>query len=142
MILLKPSIAELEKKLKKRNITPSYQRLKILEYLTQNHSHPTVDQIFASLHKEIPTLSKTTVYNTLKKLIDEQMIRVITIGGKETRYDINTADHGHFKCEKCGMIFDFNINMNSLEAKGLYNFKISDKNVYFKGICLRCLSNK
>ncbi len=47
-------------------IKPSYQRIKIYEYIFNNNIHPTVDNIYKKLLKEIPTLSKTTVYNTLK----------------------------------------------------------------------------
>ena len=137
--LVKQSISDLEKKLKDKNIYLSYQRLKILEFLDKNHCHPTVEQVYSPLHREIPTLSKTTVYNTLKKLIEEDLVRVITIEGNETRYDINTEDHGHFKCENCKAIFDFNVNMNTLLVKGLEDFKISNKNVYFKGFCPNCL---
>ncbi len=132
---------DLEKELKNRNINLSYQRLKILEYLNQNHCHPTVDQIYKGLHEIIPTLSKTTVYNTLKKLVEEDLVRVINIEDNETRYDINTENHGHFKCENCGIIFDFSINMDSLVCVELEDFRVFDKNVYFKGICPQCLSN-
>lgn len=139
MILLKPSFDDLEKALKSKNINLSYQRLKVLEYLHNNRCHPTVDQIFAYLHKSIFTLSKTTVYNTLKTLTDAGMVRVITIEDNETRYDIEVEDHGHFKCESCRTIYNFSIDINSLTSKELNNFKINDKNVYFKGICPRCL---
>lgn len=132
---------DLEKELKNRNINLSYQRLKILEYLNQNHCHPTVDQIYKGLHEIIPTLSKTTVYNTLKKLVEEDLVRVINIEDNETRYDINTENHGHFKCDNCGTIFDFSINMDSLVCVELEDFRVFDKNVYFKGICPQCLSN-
>lgn len=141
MILLRPSMKDLEKELKNRNINLSYQRLKILEYLNQNHCHPTVDQIYKGLHEIIPTLSKTTVYNTLKKLVEEDLVRVINIEDNETRYDINTENHGHFKCDNCGTIFDFSINMDSLVCVELEDFRVFDKNVYFKGICPQCLSN-
>lgn len=131
----------LQNELKKKNINLSYQRLKVLEYLTQNQCHPTVEQIYTDLEKEISTLSKTTVYNTLKKMVSEGLVRVITIEDNETRYDINTHDHGHFKCEICKNIFDFDINMDLVSTKGLERFKILDRNVYFKGICPGCLSN-
>ncbi|MGI6420622.1 MAG: Fur family transcriptional regulator [Syntrophomonadaceae bacterium] len=130
---------DLKEKLKKKNINLSYQRLKVLEYLTQVRTHPTVDQIFTDLQKDISTLSKTTVYNTLRVLVQAGLVRVITIEDNETRYDIDVRDHGHFKCESCGKIYDFNIDMNSLIVKDLNNFKIDDKNVYFKGICPQCL---
>jgi hypothetical protein len=65
---MKPIFEDIKQELKKKNINLSHQRLKVLEYLTQNRSHPTVDQIFTDLQKEMPTLSKTTVYNTLRML--------------------------------------------------------------------------
>ena len=46
-------------------IKPSLQRLAVMKYLMQYHTHPTVDEIYAALHSSIPTLSKTTIYNTL-----------------------------------------------------------------------------
>ncbi len=115
--------------------------MRILEYLTQNRCHPNAEQIFTALHKDIPTLSKTTIYNTLRVLVEAGLVRIITIEDNEVRYDINTDDHGHFKCESCGKIYDFNIDMSSLVSEDLVDFKINDKNVYFKGICPGCKIN-
>ena len=134
------SFEDLQKELKNRNINLSYQRLKILQYLTNSQIHPTVDQIFTDLHKDIPTLSKTTVYNTIKLLVQSDLAKVLTIEDNETRYDINIENHGHFKCESCGEIYDFTIDLDSIANKELKNFKINDKKVYFKGICPRCLN--
>ncbi len=44
--------------LKSNNIKPSYQRIKIYEYLMGTTAHPTVDTIYRALLPEIPTLSK------------------------------------------------------------------------------------
>ncbi|MGI6492637.1 MAG: Fur family transcriptional regulator [Pelotomaculum sp.] len=138
---MKPSFEEIKEELKLRNVHLSYQRLKILEYLTQNCCHPTVEQIFTGLQKSIPTLSKTTVYNTLRVLVESGLVRVITIEDNETRYDIEADNHGHFKCESCGTIYDFRLDVEALTSRDLHNFQIHDKNVYFKGICPGCLSN-
>ena len=138
---MKPLFEDLKQELKMKNISLSHQRLKVLEYLTQNQCHPTVDQIYTDLHKDIPTLSKTTVYNTLRVLVEAGLVRVITIEDHEARYDIEVENHGHFKCQTCGTIHDFCINMDRLRPGDLHNFQINDKNVYFKGICPRCLEN-
>jgi len=135
------SFEDLKQELKIKNINLSYQRLKVLEYLSQNQCHPTVEQIYTDIQNDIPTLSKTTVYNTLRILVDAGIVRVITIEDNETRYDIEVEDHGHFKCESCGTIFDFHIDIDSLTTRDLNKFKINNKNVYFNGICPRCLSN-
>ena len=128
--------------LKKQNIRLSPRRLKVLEYLCQNLNHPTVDQIYIVLRRSMPSLSKTTVYNTLHILLEAGLVRVINIEDNETRYDIVTKNHGHFKCEECGEIFNFKINPDSLAAEGLSGFKVIDKNVYFKGVCPKCLLDK
>ena len=134
-------LKDLSAELKNRKIHPSYQRIKVLEYLNKNQCHPTVDQIFKDLKSEIPTLSKSTIYNTLNLFLKSRLIREINIEDNEIRYDIITKNHGHFKCENCGKIFNFSIDFNSFKTKELSGFKITDKNLYFKGICPNCLSN-
>ena len=44
--------------------------------------HPTVDEIYQALVDHIPTLSKTTVYNTLRLLMEHGVVRMLTIDGK------------------------------------------------------------
>jgi len=53
-------------------VRPSPQRVAVMEYLMTHHTHPTVDAIYAALSGTMPTLSRTTVYNTLKLLVDEK----------------------------------------------------------------------
>jgi Fur family peroxide stress response transcriptional regulator len=134
-------LKDLSAELKNRKIHPSYQRIKVLEYFNKNQCHPTVDQIFKDLKSEIPTLSKSTIYNTLNLFLKSRLIREINIEDNEIRYDIITKNHGHFKCENCGKIFNFSIDFNSFKTEELSGFKITDKNLYFKGICPNCLSN-
>ena len=126
-------LEDMSNKLKKNKIRLSHQRLKALEYLYKNHGHPTVDQIYNDLRKEVPTLSKATVYNALTTLCKACLVRVITIEDNETRYELITKSHGHFKCVLCGAIYDFNINIDSFTTEDLDNFKNTDKDVYLKG---------
>lgn len=127
---------------KRRNIRPSYSRIKILEYLMVNRNHPTVDEIYSRLVGEIPTLSKTTVYNALNAFVDAGLARVIAIEDNETRYDADVSDHGHFKCERCGRIYDFPVDTDNFRSAALDRFRITQRDVYFKGICPDCLNNK
>jgi Fur family peroxide stress response transcriptional regulator len=139
---LNKKIENISGKLLKKDIKPSYQRIKILEYLNNKRNHPTVDKIFNDLVKEIPTLSKATVYNTLDLFKKAKLARVVTIEDNKTRYDAEVSNHGHFKCESCGSIYDFKVNMDNLSTDSLKHFKINEKNVYFNGICTKCLNNK
>ncbi|MDI9511916.1 MAG: Fur family transcriptional regulator [Caldicoprobacterales bacterium] len=126
--------------LKEKGINLSYQRLKVLDFLYKNQIHPTVEQIYLGLVKQIPTLSKTTIYNTLKILINAGLVREIPFKGRESCYDINLDPHGHFCCDSCNQIYDFQIDVNLIKSKDLEDFKIRDRDVYFKGVCSRCLS--
>ena len=86
-------------------------------------------------------MSKTTVYNTLKLFAEAELAKVITIEDNETRYDGNTAPHGHFKCKTCGQVYDFKIEIAGCVTNGLERFQIHSQDVYFKGVCPNCLEN-
>lgn len=133
---------DLFNELKQKNIRLSHQRLKVLEFLACHLIHPTADQIYTRLQKEIPTLSRTTVYSTLNTLEEAGLIRPINIEDNEIRYDIRMEDHGHFKCESCGSIYDFAVDLNAVSSGDLNHFEIRDKNIYYKGTCPTCRSKK
>lgn len=137
-----PLLEDLKSILRENGVNLSYQRLKVLEYLSANDSHPTVEQIYQNLQEEIPTLSKSTVYNTLKVLVEAGVVRELMIENNEARYDIITDFHGHFKCERCGDIHNFSIRLDDLAYKGLGSYLIKQRDVYFKGVCPDCLENK
>lgn len=122
--------------LKKHDIKPSYQRIKIFEYLIKKKNHPTVDMIYKELVSDIPTLSKTTVYNTLKLFVEKEIVIVINIEDNETRYDADTSFHGHFKCKKCRKIYDIRLEMPALID--FDNYIIDEYHFYLKGICSEC----
>ncbi|SHE48902.1 Fur family transcriptional regulator, peroxide stress response regulator [Marinitoga hydrogenitolerans DSM 16785] len=125
--------------LREKNISPSLQRIQIYKYLMENHVHPNVDMIYKVLVKTIPTLSKTTVYNTLKLFQEKGLVSVITIEENEARFDINTHLHGHFKCINCGKIFDFEIKELKIESNLEKENKIVDQQLYIRGYCKDCL---
>ncbi|KAB3530303.1 transcriptional repressor [Alkaliphilus pronyensis] len=137
---MKKQIKDIVEYLVKHNIKPSYPRIKILEALIEKDSHPNVDEIYNSLLKDAPTLSKTTVYNTLNVFAEAGIVKVLIIDGKEARYDIDTIEHGHFKCDNCDNITDLNISIDDKIISELQGFKIKEKRVYCKGICNKCLS--
>jgi Fe2+ or Zn2+ uptake regulation protein len=125
-----------------KNVRPSHQRLKILEYFHLHNSHPTVEEIYKELKPTMPTLTKATIYNTLKIFVKEKLIREVNIEDNQVRYDLYSKPHGHFKCTECGAIYDFPIDIDKISVKDLDGFQVETKNVYFKGTCSRCLLNK
>ena len=124
----------------KYNIRPTYQRIKILEFLDHNLIHPTIDEIYNSLYPEIPTLSKTTVYNTLKSFTEKNLVKELNVDNTEVRYDIKTGFHGHFLCKKCNKVYDFEFDTDEdlPVPNGIDDFNVETKNVIYLGTCKDC----
>ncbi len=128
--------------LQDKNISPSLHRLKIYQYLLDNPIHPTVDIIYTDIIHQIPTLSKTTVYNTLKLFVDKGLVQSISIEDNEVRYDATTDFHGHFKCIQCGDIYDLMIDEGDLNIKKyIKGHRVLENHLYIKGICKNCITN-
>ncbi len=87
-------------------LTPSPQRVAIYDFLQKNAIHPTVDTIYNAVLKDLPSISRTTVYNTVKRLAEAGAVQEVIIEDGELRYDADMSDHGHFKCMECGKVYD------------------------------------
>ncbi len=126
------------KQLTEHNIRPSLQRIAIYEYLLEKRSHPTVEEIHSALCPSIPTLSKTTVYNVLKNLVENKIVLSLNIDDKNMRYDADISDHTHLKCEVCKRLFD--IPQPKFIGGELECYKINKVHIYCWGICPECHS--
>ncbi len=127
--------------LQAHHIKPSVQRIAILDYLMGHDTHPTVDEIYMALAPSIPTLSKTTVYNTLKLLGEEGAVQTLTIDGHNTCYDAITTPHSHFLCKRCGRIYDVKYSgevERALPGVDHNGNIIQEIHYYYKGICKHC----
>ncbi|MDR0700483.1 MAG: transcriptional repressor [Tannerella sp.] len=122
-------------------IRPSVQRLAIMHYLRSNRTHPTADEIFDALRKQISTLSKTTVYNTLKLFVDHGVAICIGIDEKNSRFDGCVEPHAHFRCKICGRIIDLEIDTEQFLPKN-FNGKIDETYFFLKGLCEDCNNRK
>lgn len=125
-------------RLAEKGLRASPQRLMVLEYLCSGEGHPTADDIYRALHERMPSLSKATIYNALYALADAGLAREVNIEEKQARFDATVANHGHFKCSGCGLIYNFPVDMDGLESGGLEGFEISSRDVFFRGTCYRC----
>ena len=124
-------------RLEKHGIKPSITRIKIFDYLLE-HDHPSVDEIYQALKLELPTLSKTTVYNVLNLFQEHHLVSTVALNPKELRYEINHQPHTHFQCVNCGEIYDLPyvpIDYQTIRQEG---FEFLDHSLVVKGICSKC----
>jgi len=119
-------------------ITP--QRMAVYKALIQTDTHPTAEDVFSTVRKEMPNISLDTVNRTLLTLAEIGVAFVVEGSGQPRRYDGGLENHQHFRCLKCGKIVDFvhkpyeNINI----PPQLKQFRIIRKTVYLEGYCQDC----
>jgi len=126
------------KLLKDHSMKITSPRLEILKYLDEHHTHPNVEEIYSTLKKKHPSLSRTTVYNSLEILKKNRIVQSLTISGSELRYDIDEDLHHHFICTRCGAIFDIAIACPNMDRTLLGGHHVEEVQGYFKGICKKC----
>lgn len=118
----------------------SRQRELIYETLKHTKEHPTAEMLYQWLKPENPNLSLGTVYRNLNLLADEGL--VIRMPFPIERYDANTQPHPHFRCRKCGSVYDLEgVEYDaSLDEKVgvLSGHQIDRHDLVFSGICTHC----
>ena len=127
-------------RLTEHGIKPSMQRMAVMEYLMTHRTHPTVDEIYTALHPSMPTLSKTTVYNTLKLLTDKGAALQLTIDERNCCYDADTTPHAHFLCTRCGRVYDLDLQSKRLMRAAILppGFTPDEVQLYSRGWCAPC----
>ena len=100
-------------------------------------------RIYMALHDDIPTLSKTTVYNTLKLFVEHGAAKMLTIDERNACFDGDTSAHAHFQCKCCGKIYDMPMHVNEIEMSGMADkgFSVEEVHNYYKGVCPECKKN-
>lgn len=132
-------MTDVTRHLQAHGIRPSLQRIAIMKYLLEHATHPTVDTIYQDLLPEMPTLSRTTVYNTLELFKERGAVKVLTIDSKNVHYDGCTAAHAHFLCSSCGKIYDITLPEELDKAiTSLPEHRVAQAEVYYEGICREC----
>jgi Fur family ferric uptake transcriptional regulator len=117
------------------------QRIEILNFLKGNLNHPNVEEVYEGVKKKLTRISKATVYQNLKILAENNLIKEVNIKGV-ARFEPNLSPHHHIICKNCEKIIDFEskeLTDFSLKlAKNLRDFKIDTTDTSFYGLCKKC----
>ncbi|MDH4158579.1 MAG: transcriptional repressor [candidate division Zixibacteria bacterium] len=117
------------------------QRAAILKALRNNRTHPTADQIYDVVRRQIRDISKGTVYRNLQVLREDGAILELNLNGTLNRYEEKQSRHYHFRCEKCGRVFDLDEPVNTEIDKRVSartGLKVSFHYTEFWGLCKDC----
>lgn len=113
----------------------------ILNIINTSYSHMTADDIYKKVKEKYPNIVLATIYNNLNALVDEELIRKISVEGNIDRYD-NIIKHDHLVCKKCGKIIDINFKDYSSELSKLSGMEIISYDLKAFIICDDCKTKK
>ncbi|RMG68197.1 MAG: transcriptional repressor [Calditrichaeota bacterium] len=138
---LDPDLKTLEEAFRRYNLKITPQRIAIYRELLASSEHPSAVVIHERIRKTYPNVSLDTVNRTLLTFAEIGLVRVVEGRGDPKRFDPNLRPHHHFRCLRCGQIFDFyNEQYDALElpAELQEKFVVTSKRVSLEGICDRC----
>ncbi|MFO7965487.1 MAG: transcriptional repressor [Desulfobacterales bacterium] len=117
------------------------QRKVIISQLRKLTSHPSADEIYEIVRKNLPRISLGTVYRNLETLVEMGEIQRLEWGGSVRRFDGNAENHYHVRCITCDKVIDAPLeNMDHLESMVQKNtdFQVLGHRMEFLGICPEC----
>jgi Fur family peroxide stress response transcriptional regulator len=120
-------------------ITP--QRVLIYDELSKAKDHPSADELYKRVRKNLPNISFDTVYRTLLSFTETGIVNLVEGYGESKRFEPNLHKHHHFRCIKCYTIYDFeNESYDTIdvpEAIKKYG-TILNTRIVLEGICAKC----
>ena len=93
-------------KLEEHDILPTPQRLEVADILLLKPQHLSAEQIIDRLRDNGSTVSKATVYNTLKLFEKNGLIKERIVDPERRFYDSSTHPHHHFYNVDSGKLTD------------------------------------
>ena len=117
------------------------QKALILRAVCDLKRHLTADEVYEFVKRDHPSIGKGTVYRNLAILTEEGAIRKVEVPDGSDRFDFTLKNHYHFRCVKCGEVFDVDMDeIPDLQKKihDTHGMEFLTYDIFFKGICPEC----
>ncbi|MBC2871875.1 transcriptional repressor [Acetanaerobacterium sp. MSJ-12] len=119
----------------------SRQRELVLAEVKSSREHPTADMVYAALKADNPSLSLGTVYRNLNLLAQMGQIHKIGMPEGSDRFDGRTDEHYHMLCQKCGRVYDVQLDtLSELDGQiqSQTGFLVHSHDLIVRGVCRAC----
>lgn len=120
----------------------TYQRAAVYSCLQKLKNHPTAEEVYIQVKKEVPTISLATVYKALDVLVNSGLAMKLSFGDHSARYDARTDKHSHTRCLRCGAIRDLPTMAFPIPGEEnrtvVEDFVVTEYRLEALGYCLQC----
>lgn len=115
-------------------------RKTVYEVVKESPDHPTARQVFDRAVQKAPRLSFATVYNSLKYLTNNGLIRQVSFCEEFIRYDAMVERHDHLFCRGCHQVLDLmGVPVPSNSKFSIPSgFKVEEISLNISGLCEDC----
>ncbi len=133
------NLQNIQNRLAENGLKSTTQRLVIFEALCNFKNHPTAEDVFNSIREQFPSISLSTVYNTLDLFYRNGIISIVKTSAGIVRYDTVREHHHHLYCAETNKIEDyFNQELDSLlsdffDKHKINNFDINEVKLQIRG---------
>jgi Fe2+ or Zn2+ uptake regulation protein len=119
------------------------QRATVYRYLAGTDAHPTADEVYLAVRRELPGISLATVYKSLETLVGCGLAVKLTYADDSARYDGRTEPHHHARCLVCDSVVDIPGTIPETEVESLRRhaegFTVTGYRFELSGYCSSCL---
>jgi Fe2+ or Zn2+ uptake regulation protein len=120
--------------LRQRGIQPTPQRVAVAEFVLQTDTHPTADEVWATVRRRCPTLSRATVYNTLNLFAEKGLLKLQPLKDGVIVFDPHVEPHHHLIDDETGKVFDVPWNVVKIAgAATVEGFEVREYQVVMRG---------
>ena len=117
------------------------QRYAVMAFLLEQNRHPTASEIFEGVNRADPRCSRATAYNSLRDLVQADLVREVSVEGRAARFEVKAMQHHHFICDRCGHVEDIEWYDVPVPASGSTDKRvIRESQIIFRGFCAKCAS--
>jgi Fe2+ or Zn2+ uptake regulation protein len=128
--------------LRRHDLKVTPQRLAILEVLVEaEDTHPTAEEVHAALQATHPTVSLSTVYDTLSRFEELEIVDTFHVGDGATRYEWANEPHVNVVCVDCREVVDVDTpKVTDLvdDVEDRSKFSLAEQPVELRGRCSAC----
>lgn len=103
-----------------KGLKHSRKRAQILKAFLNSGEHLSAEDLFQRVKRDHPEIGYTTVYRTLKLIVDSGIAQMVDFNDGVKRFErkLGREYHAHFVCTKCGNHFEaFDKDIEGLSSK-------------------------
>ncbi|HZI93116.1 MAG TPA: transcriptional repressor [Patescibacteria group bacterium] len=144
MIPKKDSLAAFEAACRAGGLSVTHQRLAVYEAVLTSRSHPGAEEIYRTVRKRFPTISRGTVYRTLETLCGIGLVTDVHQTADTARFEAVLEPHHHLVCLGCRAIVDlYDDSLRRVPARAgrkaqTAGFEVTGYQIQFVGYCRDC----